>query len=122
MTFFRDLEWTDAGQLSLSTDASKWRFGLYFKGRWAYSQWPEGCKHISSIQLMEIFPIAVDLSMWGHMLQNKKIVFNNDNQGVTEILSSQSSKCSQIVIIVCFIVLYLSNNFLYRALHVTWYF
>ncbi len=73
---------------------------------------------LSSIQLMEIFPIAVALSMWVHMLQNKKMVFNNDNQGVTEILSSQSSKCSQIMIIVHFIVLSsLKHNFLFRALH-----
>ncbi len=48
-----------------------------------------------------------------------KIVFNNDNQGVTEILSSQSSKCSQIMIILCFIVLSsLKHIFLFRALHV----
>ncbi len=54
VSFFGDLEWTDNTQLHLLNDASKWGFGLFCDGRWAYSAWPPHSKHHSSIQLLEI--------------------------------------------------------------------
>ncbi len=75
VTFFRDLQWLDTNQLSLYSDAAKRGMGLYFNGRRSFTQWGKTSKYTTSIQLMEIFPIAVAFCIWGHLLQNKKVIF-----------------------------------------------
>jgi hypothetical protein len=119
VTFFRDLRWTNTNQLSLYSDAAKWVMGLYFEGRWSFSQWGQNSKYTTSIQLMEIFPIAVSLSIWGHCLQNKKVIFHCDNLSVVQCLNNQSSKCPKIMAVKSFIVLKsLQHNILMRSVHI----
>ncbi len=77
-----------------------------------------GVKPLST-QLMEIFPIAVALCIWGHLLQNKKVIFHCDNLSVVKCINKQSSKCPRIMAVIRFIVLKsLEHNILMRSAHI----
>ncbi len=119
VTFFRDIQWSDTSQLGLYSDASMWGFGIYFNGRWAFSEWPCQSRLTTSIQIMEMFPIAVAMTIWGHFFQNKKVIFHCDNMSVVEALNKKSSKCGIIMSILRFITLKsLEYNMLFKATHV----
>ena len=78
-------------------------FGIYFKGKWAYEQWPASwveAGRLSDITLLEFFPILVSVLTWGHILTNKKVIFRSDNEAVVHIINKLSSK-SNLVMVLC---------------------
>ena len=118
-TFFRSIQWSTNDNLDLFSDASGWGIGLYFAGRWSFAQWPRPTRLTQSIQLMEIFPIAVALTIWGHHLVNHKVIFHCDNLAVVEALNQQSSRNKDIMAVIRYIVLTtLRHNIVFKCNHV----
>lgn len=120
ISLFRDIQWSEAEQLKLYTDSSHIAMGIYFNGRWAYQEWPEGfVDRDTSIAFLELFPIAVALVLWAPELANKKVMFKSDNMSVVHIINKMVSDCPRIMRVVRFIVLKtLDFNISVRASHV----
>jgi hypothetical protein len=105
VSFFRDIEWKPNIGLKLFNNASKCGFVIMFGKHWNFSEWPSYCKYTTGIQLMEMFPVAVALYMWGHLLQHKKLVFYCDNLRIVHAINHSSAKCPKMMDIIRFIVL-----------------
>ena len=54
---------------------------------------------------MEFFPILVAVFLWGDNIQNKKIMFNSDNQAVVAILNKLTSSSPRVMVLVRMFVL-----------------
>ena len=55
-----------------------WGFGIYFNGKWAQTCWPsDWLKNgiLQEITFLELFPVVVAIHLWGHQLENKKLMF-----------------------------------------------
>lgn len=118
-------EWLDNGTLQLFTDSAgsaQYGCGVYFKGAWAFLQWPEAWINsdiLSDITYLEMVPVALACYLWKDKLCSLKIRFNCDNMAVVEILNSKSSKSERVMSIVCEIVMgSLQFSFHIKAVHV----
>ena len=79
--------------IQLYTDASgQSEFGIYFKSRWIAQKWPPAVSNYS-IQFKELFPIYLACYIWASEFNQKHLLFHCDNQAVTDIWQSGTSKC-----------------------------
>jgi hypothetical protein len=106
-----DQYWTSNEAIELFTDSaggSDRGFGIYFNGKWAQTCWPsDWLKNgiLQEITFLELFPVVVDIHLWGHQLENKKLMFNIDNKAVVTILNKKSSKSPRVMNLVRKLVL-----------------
>ena len=90
--------WTSAEQLELYTDSAGGNdlgFGIYFGGKWAHGRWPTSwaaCEILKDMTFLELFPVLVAVTIWGHLLANTKILFHIDNQATVCVINKKSSK------------------------------
>ena len=91
---------TLAPDIQLYTDASgQSGFGIYFDGRWIAQKWPPAVSDYS-IQFKELFPIYLACYIWASEFNQKRLLFHCDNQTVTDIWQSGTSKCPKIMSLV----------------------
>ncbi len=107
--------------LQLYTDAAgAIGYGAFFKGQWTQARWSEiTLHHNPSIAFLELYPIVVAITLWGHQMGNHKVQFWSDNKAVVAIINKQSSHCPFIMSLVRSLVLQcMHHNILFKACHV----
>lgn len=120
-----DQFWTSNETLQLFTDRSDGignGFGIFFNNKWTHGKWSAHWVEneiLRDITFLELFPVVVALEIWGTNLQNKKILFNIDNQAVVAILNKISCKVPRIMYLVRRLVLLsLRFNILIKVQHI----
>jgi hypothetical protein len=92
---FVDRFTTPATDLNIYTDASGTHgCGAYFRGEWFHYAWPPSqqlSKH-TSIQWQELFAIVAAAFTWGHLWQQKRILFFCDNLPIVQAWEGKGSK------------------------------
>ncbi|WAR30537.1 hypothetical protein MAR_033079, partial [Mya arenaria] len=91
------------------THGSSWTFGIF----------PEKVKH-HHINILELYPIALAVTIFGHLWRNKNILFICDNMAVVYCLNKQTSKDKIMMKLIRAIVLTaLENNFCFHSKHIS---
>jgi hypothetical protein len=74
---------------------------------------------LSDITFLELFTIVVAIQLWGHRLNNHKVLFRCDNQAVVTILNTVTSRSPRVVALVRPLVLKgLQLNIVLKSSHV----
>ena len=117
---FLDNRWASSDKLRLYTDASgSIGYGGFLNTSWFYGKWPVQCVSLN-ITILELYPIALSLYIFGQQLKNKCVLFLTDNEAVVHIINRQTSKEKQIMILVRLLVTTcLRYNINFRSKHVT---
>lgn len=123
ISMFHDRFWVSSEDELLFTDSAAGKgFGIYFKGHWAYAEWPKSWHELgvtADITTLELFPIFVSLHIWGGTLVKKKIRFMCDNMAVVEILNHMTSKSDMVMVILRQITLLcLEHSIVIKARHI----
>ncbi len=92
--------------LKLCSDASHWGLGGRFGSKWIQCRFPDHWKTLH-ITVLELFPVYILLSMFGHQLANSHVQYLCDNKAVTDILNKLTSKNKHVMSIVRPLVLVL---------------
>ncbi len=118
ITFFRLCDYVDCNVINMCSDASKFAFGATFRNEWIQATYPPAWSNLH-ITILELYPIFVMISMFGHKLRNANIRFYSDNMGVVYIINNQSSSNSIIMGIVRPLILQLIKcNIFLRCIHI----
>ena len=106
--------------IHIFTDAAKnLGFGAVFGNLWFSIPWPSPWWKNQNITFLELVPIVQALESWGHSLRNQCVQLNTDNQALTYIINSQSSKEDLVRFFIRKLVLIaLKFNILVRAVHI----
>ena len=108
---------TESETINLCTDASKAGFGGTFGSSWVQGKYPPAWQELN-IAVLELFPIYLLISIFGHKLRNSHVTFLCDNQAVTVIINKQTSKDPTIMSILRpLVLLLLQHNIYFRATH-----
>ncbi len=114
-----------APDFTLYTDASSTQgFGGYFQGQWFNGAWPDKIKlsqqhKLTSMALLELYPIVNAAVIWGHLWAKKSIRFYCDNQATVDIINKGRSKCATIMSFMRRLTLVAAKcNFMCAAVHV----
>ena len=105
--------------IKLHSDASgSIGFGCTFKSSWTFGLFPD-CAKRHHINILELYPIALAVSLFANALRNKNILFICDNQAVVYCLNKQTSKDPVMMHLIRIIVLKsLQYNFCFRSKHI----
>ena len=105
--------------LRLHSDAAQSKgFACMFGSSWAYGGFSEKVKALH-INILELYPIALAVYLFGHSWVNKNIYFMCDNLTIVYCLNKQTSKDKLIMKLLRVIVLTsLRHNFQFFAKHV----
>ena len=116
--FIREI-WLSNNILHLYTDAAAASgFGAVLGTRWLHGAFPAKWK-ILNITFLELYPIAIAVAIWGHLLKNHSIMFHTDNAALVFVINKQSSSHPHIMhalrqlIIAC-----MRYNINFRAQHI----
>lgn len=116
--FFLPHRWLNSESLQFYTDACPTGYGGIFQTQWFYGEFPQAWQSYN-ITILEAFPVALSLALWGSHIANSNVTFFTDNEGLVSILNKQTSREKFLMKFVRFIVLHaLSQNILFRAKHV----
>ncbi|MES9881498.1 MAG: reverse transcriptase domain-containing protein [Sedimenticola sp.] len=111
--------WISSDSLHLHTDAaSTVGFSAVLGKHWFAETWPPefGQYHIN---ILELFPIVLAVQIWGHKLENHKIMFHSDNEATVHVLNKTTCKDPIMMRLVRRLVLLsMKHNILFRAVHV----
>ncbi|XP_022787762.1 uncharacterized protein LOC111327761 [Stylophora pistillata] len=118
-SFFLADRWTNSHQLELYADASgALGYGAVLGTHWCYGQWPHSWHHFN-IAVLELYPIILILHLWGHDVQNQKILFFTDNEALVHVINKQSSRDKNMMFFVRRLVLVrLEKNICFEAKHI----
>ena len=96
--------------LQFFTDATATRglgFECYFNSEWTYGIWDdEFLDDEPSIALLELFPIAVSMAIWGGQIENKCVTLRSDNKAAVAMVNKQTSKYKYCMALIMFIVMH----------------
>lgn len=71
------------------------------------------------IAVKELFPTTRTLEIWGHCMENHKVVFLSDNQAIVEVINKKSCRDPILMSLVRRIVFAaLHFNIMFRAQHI----
>ena len=125
ISIFHDTVWRSKADVCLFTDSSAAKdkgFGAYFGGKWICAPWPATWveeDRLRDITLLEFFPILVAVYIWGDQLKNKKVLFKCDNKSVVQVINRQTSKSSELMVLVRALTLKcLQLNLILKAEHI----
>ena len=106
--------------LNLHTDAAGSKgFACTHMSDWTFGSFPSSIKS-HHINILELYPIALAVFIFGPNWTNKNILFICDNLSVVHCLNKQSSKDPVMMKLIRIIVLKaLDYNFCFRAKHIT---
>jgi len=103
-------EWTPPPVMQLYTDASSTLgYGAYWQGHWFNSKWRTNQQEYS-IQWKELYAIVAAAQTWGHLWSRKRILFHCDNQAVTEIWRTGTSRSPELMHLVRSLYFIAANN------------
>lgn len=122
VSFWREDRLLEA-ELQVHSDAAGGLgFGVYFRGRWCASAWPDRWVELGltrDITFLEFFPVVVALFLWGSELANSTVRFWCDNMAVVRIINKQTSRSTRVMRLVrVFVLRCLQLNLLFTARHV----
>ncbi|XP_060606581.1 uncharacterized protein LOC132758891 isoform X1 [Ruditapes philippinarum] len=106
--------------LRLYSDAAGSKgFACTHQNSWTFGEFPETVKTLH-INILELFPIALAVVMFGKYWANKNILFVCDNLAAVHCLNKQTSKDSIMMKLIRIIVLKaLDCNFCFHATHIS---
>lgn len=106
--------------LKLHTDAAGSKgFACTHLSNWTYGIFPTPTKKLH-INILELYPIALAVAIFGCHWENKNILFICDNLSVVHCLNKQTSKDPQMMSLIRTIVLQaLQFNFCFKAKHLS---
>ena len=114
-SFFLSDDWYDSHQLQLYTDASG---TLGFGRHWCYGEWPDSWRH-RNIAYLKFYPIVLSLHLWGHEMQNRRVLFFTDNEALVHVINKQSCQDKDLMFFVRELVLVcLRRNVHFKAKHI----
>ena len=94
-------------------------FGCTHLSSWTFGEFPEFAKR-HHINILELYPIALAVFMFGHTWCNKNILFICDNMAVVHCLNNQTSKDPVMMNLIRIIVLKaLELNFCFKSKHIS---
>ena len=103
VSYILDTNWESNVDLKLYTDSAGGRgkgCTAYFKGKWAYLEWPsewQGTDILRDMTFLEILPIALAIYLWFDHFYLKNILFYSDNLAVVTVLNSKSCKSDRVM-------------------------
>ena len=97
VSFFLDDNITNAADMHLYTDATDRAFGGIFANKWFQGVFPDDIisqdnNDVTSMALLELYPIVVACFLWGSQWQKKRILFHCDNMATVQIINKGRSK------------------------------
>ena len=118
-SFFLSDVWKTSQSLQLYTNAAgSIGFGAVFDRHRLHRTWPNHWKSYN-IALLELFPIAIAVHIWGHIMADKRNIFFTDNAAVVDIINNQTSKHQGIMVLLRDLVLScLRQNIIFQARHI----
>jgi len=122
VSLLRPIRWTSSPTIKLYSDsAASCGFAAILGSKWLAGPFPVTWK-LLHISILELYPIMLAVSIWGHFLKNRCIKFFCDNINVVYALNSQSSQQPQLMTLIRRVVLScLQHNILFMAEHVPGY-
>ena len=108
-TFFRTQGIINSDAINMCSDASKLGFGATFERYWIQCKYPVNWS-LKDITVLELYPIYVMLSLFGHSIKNTTVLFLCDNYAIVNIINKQSSKDTSLMDLVRDIVLVLMKH------------
>ncbi|XP_061196001.1 uncharacterized protein LOC133204278 [Saccostrea echinata] len=115
--------WIHNNTIQLLTDSSGGPYGgigIYFMGKWAYGPWPNSWAEqgiTRDMNLLELFPVVVAITLWQSHFANSMLVFHIDNMSVVHIINSLTSKWDRVMNLVRKLVLIcLKSNVCIKAI------
>ena len=120
VTLYRDHLFLNPSIQNIFTDAAKsLGYGAVFGNQWFSIPWPSTWWTEQNITLLELVPIVQALEAWGPILRNQCVRLNTDNQALSHIINSQTSKENLVRILIRKLVLIaLKFNILVKAVHI----
>ena len=117
-TFFLDSIWLSNDTLQLHTDAAgSVGFAAIFGNHWLADIWHKDCMNLN-ITILELYPICIAIDIWSQDLENKCLHIFTDNQAVSYILNSFTSKEKSCMVLVRYLVgICMRFNILIKASH-----
>ena len=119
-TLLTDDKFVSSNTLQLYTDSVQSKgFACIFQQFWAYGAFSELVKK-HHINILEMYPIALAVYLFGHFWRNRNVLFISDNQSIVYCINKQTSKDKIIMRLIRIIVLEsLKYNFCFAAKHIT---
>jgi len=127
ITYFRAFNIVTGQHFNMGADAAKTGYGATFGTHWVQERFPQTWLHLFDdkllgISFLEFFPIYVLISLYGHQVQDSTVTFHSDNQGVVDIINSQTSSSNNIMLFLRPLVLLLMQyNISLRSKHIPGY-
>ena len=125
ISVFHDRFWVSNADVELFTDSAAGAglgFGAIYGNQWTHGIWPESWHSsgiTNDITVLEAFPILVCLFLWGSSLKNKKILFRSDNESVTHILNTMTSRSANVMVLLRAITLQcMEHNIVIKSKHI----
>ena len=108
----------DSDRWHFFTDSSKIGYGGTLGASFIYGKFPDSWHHYN-IQILELYPIYVMISMFAHDLANSSIVFHCDNEAIVQIINKQSSRDVQVMkLLRPMILVMLKYNITFKSVHI----
>ena len=97
-------------QLEFFSDASlnkKLGFGVRYDREWTFAQWPKDFieTYDPSIELVELYGLAVVIHIWVNKLKNIRALVYCDNESVVHMINNSASSCGKCMILIHSIIL-----------------
>ena len=93
-----DLEWADAPDINLQTDACQTGYGGHFAGRWFAGRWSPAVLAMAhteetlSMPFLELLALVIAAGTFGHLWARKKITFQCDCLPAVHAIAGQGSR------------------------------
>ena len=110
--------WVSSNTLKLFTDASGAGFSAVFGGKWIQGRFPKEWTSVN-IAIKELLPIVLAVQLWGHQMQNAKILFMSDNRSVVYVINKKTSKDPMLMeLLRKLVVATMTHNIDFQAKHI----
>lgn len=70
------------------------------------------------LTFLELIPVVIAIELWGHDLQNKKVLFRVDNLSLVSVISSFQKKKQVMELVRHFVYRLMLHNVLFKAKHI----
>jgi hypothetical protein len=120
-----ELEWQEAPNIHLYTDASHLGYGGFYQGQWFAGAWSPAALVAArrakrlSMPYLELLALVLAASSWGEQWRGKKITFLCDCKGVVDAITGQrSASPSQMHLLRQLTLIACRDGFDFRARHI----
>jgi len=120
-----NLDWAQAPDINLQTDACGSGYGGHFAGRWFAGQWSPAVLAMAqaedtiSMPFLELLALVIAAGTFGHLWARKKITFHCDCLPAVQAIAGQGSRNPrQMHLLRALTAIACMRNFDYRAVHI----